>query len=462
MRVLSVPLLAKVTRRLARFRETEARILQPKGSMTPNTAREQREAQAQDLRRRELFRMRFVATALLVAMTAVFVATLVSKTDAPWLPYLRAFAEAGMVGACADWFAVVALFRHPLGLPIPHTRIVPANKDRVAEAFGRFVSTNFLARRTVNRKLEEIDLAGAFARWLAEPQNAEKVATFCAKALPELVGILPKEQMREAVGALAQRALQSAPIAPFFAHVLETLWAKGEAQALLDRAIVYAAEVLVRNKAQIRERVEKKAPRWLPSWIDAMLIDRVLEGLLGTLSSMRNPAHPWRKELQKSVQQLIRDLAKDPKFIAKGEELKARVLADPVFKRQTELMWLKLEEGLLFDLASRGDEVAKAIETGLAGLSQWLLDDPALAAGLNRRIRLTALRALPPRRAQIGAYVADVVRKWDSETLVEKLELSVGRDLQFIRINGTLVGGFVGLVIFALSKWIEESAVVSW
>ena len=419
--------------------------------------RDHLEGAAPDPRRRELSRMRAAATALLLLMTALFAATSVSLSEAPWIPYLRAFAEAGMVGACADWFAVVALFRRPLGMPIPHTGIVPANKDRIAEALGRFISNNFLTRQTVNRKLLQIDMTGVAAKWVTDPENSGKIAAFCSRALPELVKIVPEGRIREIVDELARRGAQSVPIAPLSAHLLETLWARGEAQGLLDRAIVYAADALSRNKARIEKRLAKKSPRWLPKWIDAMLVDRVMTGLVGTLSNMRNPAHPWRKELQGAIEQVIASLATDPALAAQGEELKARVLADPVFQRQAELMWEKIERRLVADLSTRGDDVAKAIDAALLGLANWLLSDPELTAALNRRIRLAALRALPPRRAEIGAYIAEVVRRWNTDTLVDKLELSVGCDLQFIRINGTLVGGVIGLLIFAVGKWIENS-----
>ncbi len=413
------------------------------------------EAMTPERRRADLASMRLLATLLLVVMTGVFIATKVVKCDEPWVAYVRAFAEAGMVGACADWFAVVALFRHPLGLPIPHTGIVPANKDRIADALGRFISNNFLARKTVNRKLAQIDIAGAGAKWIADPENSAKIAAFCSRALPDIVKILPENRIREAVDGLARRGAQSVLVAPLSAHLLEALWADGEAQALLDRAIVYTGDLLYHNRDQIQKSVSTKSPRWLPKWIDAMLADRVVEGLVGTLAKMRNPAHPWRRELQKSVHKLIRDLANDPEFLAHGEELKTRVLADPVFLRQTELLWSKIEEELFSDLTNRGDDIAKSIGAALSGLGQWLLSDPAVIAGLNRRVRLFTLRALPPRRMEIGAYIAEVVRNWDSSTLVDKLELSVGQDLQYIRINGTLVGGLVGLLIFSLSQWIE-------
>ena len=418
--------------------------------------RDRFEAAAPDPRRGELARMRTAATLLLLLMTALFVATSIASSDAPWLPYLRAFAEAGMVGACADWFAVVALFRRPLGLPIPHTGIVPANKDRIAEAFGRFISTNFLTRQTVNRKLLDIDMTGVAAKWVADPENSGKIAAFCSEALPELVKIVPEGRIREIVDELAKRGALSIPVAPLGAHLLETLWARGEAQELLDRAIVHAAQALARNKGRIEKRLAKKSPRWLPKWVDAMLVDRVMTGLIGTLSAMRNPAHPWRQELQASIEKLIQSLATDPVLAAQGEALKASVLADPVFQRQAEVMWDKIEQRLLSDLSTSGEDVARAIDAALLGLANWLLSDPEMTAALNRRIRLAALRALPPRRAEIGAYIAEVVRRWDTETLVDKLELSVGRDLQFIRINGTLVGGVIGVLIFAVGQWIES------
>jgi uncharacterized membrane-anchored protein YjiN (DUF445 family) len=210
------------------------------------------------------------------------------------------------------------------------------------------------------------------------------------------------------------------------------------------------------RRADIQRRVTKKAPRWLPKWIDSLLVERVVAGLVDTLSNMRKPEHPWRRELQKSVEGFIATLATDPKIREEGEALKASILADPVFLRQTEVLWEKIEASLLSDLSQRGDDVARGIDAALGSFGRWLSNDPALTAALNRRIRLWALRALPPRRAEIGAYVSDVVRRWDSQTLVDKLELSVGRDLQFIRINGTLVGGLVGLLIFALSRAVES------
>jgi len=413
-------------------------------------------APPRDERAADLVRMRFVATLLLLLMAAVFAATRRLGDAYPWVPYLRAFAEAGMVGACADWFAVVALFRRPLGLPIPHSGIVPANKDRIADALGRFIATNFLTRRTVDRRLRNVDAVGAMTRWLMDPKNSAKIAAFCGRALPELVNIVPKDRVRQVVDEVARQGAQSVPIAPLGAHLLETLWARGEAQALLDRAIAEACDQLLARRADIQRRVTRKAPRWLPKWIDALLVERVVSGLVETLSNMRKPEHPWRRELQKSVEGFIETLATDPKIREEGEALKASILADPVFLQQTEVLWEKIEAGLLSDLSQRGDDVAKAVDAALAGFGRWLSKDPALTAALNRRIRLWALRALPPRRAEIGAYVSDVVRRWDSQTLVDKLELSVGRDLQFIRINGTLVGGLVGLLIFALSRAVES------
>lgn len=406
-------------------------------------------------RRSELKRMQGIATALLLAMTALLALTRSARFDLLWLPYLRAFAEAGMVGACADWFAVVALFRRPLGLPIPHTGIVPANQHRIAEALGRFVANNFLTRKSVNRKLAEIDVVGLLARWMADPKHSKAIAATCGRALPEILQSMPPGRIQEFAAVIARRSVETIPAAPAAAHLLEALWANGEAQALLDHAIVFAGETLTRNKGHIRKRVATEKPHWLPKWIDAIFAQRIVNGLISTIAEMRDVRHPWRRELQKATGRLIRSLAYDPVMAAKGEELKARLLADPLFLRQVEILGAKIEEGLAFDPTNRNDDIASALDSALLGLSHWLLEKPELIAALNRRFRLLILRTLPARRAEIGAYVAQVVHNWDDATLADRLELHVGKDLQYIRINGTLVGGLVGVLIFVIGRWID-------
>lgn len=405
--------------------------------------------------RRGLRRMRTVATLLLGAMTVIFIATMTTKQHWVWLAYLRAFAEAGMVGACADWFAVVALFRRPLGLPIPHTGIVPNNKERIGAALGRFMTNNFLTAPIMRERLARVDIVDVVAGWLEQPRNAERLARYLALLLPRVFDTLPRSQIGDALSKLTQQTVEAIPAAPTASKLLEIVWAHGAAQAMVAQAIEYAHSYLAGNKDYFSNKIAKQSSRWIPKWVDKIIADKVLNGLLSSLTEMRNPKHPWRAELQHTVQQLIKQLASDPQIYAKGEALKAELLANPLFDEQAKMLWSEVESGLQSGIPAHTDMIARNAEQALRGLGRWLREDPERQAQFNRRIRAIARRLLLAYRFEIGTYIERVVRNWDSTTLVERLELQVGKDLQFIRINGTLVGGLVGLLIFTASRWIS-------
>ena len=402
----------------------------------------------------ELRRMRWIATLLLAAMTLVFLACSVTKLAWPWIPYLRAFAEAGMVGACADWFAVVALFRHPLGLPIPHTAVVPRNKQRIGGALGRFITNNFLSPKVASERLAQIDMVSLAARWIEDPQNSAKVGGWAARLAPKAIEQVPTAELGAFVGNVGRSAIESIPAAPLASKILAVLWAQGAAQILLDQALDFGEASLVRHKDFITSKVAEQSSRWVPKWVDNMIASKVMNGLLATMREMHDPDHPWRAELSKAVEKLVSDLASDATMYAQGEAVKAELLANPVFLEQIKGLWAEIEKGLLGDFSRFAEGAADLIAAMLQGFGKWLEGDPVRRARLNRQFRLIFLRALLPRRAEIGAYITQVVDNWDSATLVNRLELQVGKDLQYIRINGTLVGGLVGLLIFVASKTI--------
>ena len=386
----------------------------------------------------DLKRMRVIAVSLLGVMTCIFVATSVATVDWPWLPYARAFAEAGMVGACADWFAVVALFRHPFGIPIPHTGIVPNNKDRIGAALGRFITNNFLSPRVAHEQLFRVDVVGWITRWLNDPDNAKQLAQYVGTLLPRILKSLARPELGEFLGNVARQGIESIP-------------------AAIERALDLGERSLRRNKATINRIVSEHSSRWIPRWVDNMIAERVMTGLLSTLEELRDPDHPWRVELSQAVEKLIADLASDPDMQAMGERMKAQLLANPLLEEQARSLWDEIERGLEADPEARAETTARTIEMGLHNFGRWLEQDAERQRRLNRWIRLLMLRMLLPRRAEIGAYVTHVVQNWDAATLVNRLELQVGKDLQYIRINGTLVGGLVGLLIFVASKWIAPS-----
>jgi uncharacterized membrane-anchored protein YjiN (DUF445 family) len=410
------------------------------------------EAKLADLRR-----MRAIALSLLGLMTCIFLVTTVVKVDWAWVPYARAFAEAGMVGACADWFAVVALFRHPFGIPIPHTGIVPNNKDRIGVALGRFITNNFLSPRVAHEQLIRVDVVGWITRWINDPENSKQLVQYVEAVLPRLLRSLAKPELGDFVGNVARRGIEAVPAAPLASKVLAVLWAGGAAQLALERALDFGESSLKRNKRAIMRIVSEHSSRWIPRWIDNVIAERILAGLLTTMQELRDPDHPWRVELAQTMEKLIADLATDPEMHALGERLKAELLANPLFVEQARSLWTEIDSALKSDLQAHAEVTARAFEVGLHGFGSWLQQDPERQRRLNRWIRLIMLRALLPRRAEIGAYVTQVVQNWDSATLVNRLELQVGKDLQYIRINGTLVGGLVGLLIFIASKWISAT-----
>lgn len=412
--------------------------------MTPNP----------DTRLRDLRRMRLLATALLALMSAIFVATYVTKFEWTWPAYLRAFAEAGMIGACADWFAVVALFRHPLGLPIPHTAIVPHNKERIGGAIGRFISNNFLSPKVLSAKIREVDPAGWMARWLSNPANANRVARRVTTALPQILRALPGDEINAFLARAARSGIEAIPAAPLASKVLSVLWAQGETQALVERAITIAARMLTDNRDRIKVTVTQKSSRFIPKWVDAIVADKIVSGLTQLLEEMRDAAHPWRTELGAAVDKLIDDLASEPEMYARGEAFKAEILYNPVVLQQVNKLWAEIGARLDAHSDSYINQISDGLEQAVTTLGQRMASDEQIHAAINKFMRIAALRIIAPRRAEIGAFITQVVERWDTETLVNRIELQVGRDLQYIRINGTVVGGLVGLIIFTITRWL--------
>jgi uncharacterized membrane-anchored protein YjiN (DUF445 family) len=407
-------------------------------------------------RRAELRRLRTIATLLLVLMAAIYLAMRRAPADWVWAAYLSAFAEAGMVGACADWFAVVALFRRPLGLPIPHTAVVPENKRRIGAAMGRFITNNFLSPRVAIARLSTVDFVGLAARWFEDERNARAAAAAAGRAIPYALDLMPKGAIDEWVAMAVRRGIEAVPAAPLASRGLSILWAQGASQTLLDQGLDFVGTTLERYKTTIVRHVAQKSSRWIPKWVDDLIAAKVINGLTETLREMRDPDHPWREQAHDLVEKLIDDLAHNPEMLVQGEALKREVLANPVFAEQAQALRDELETALRDDLPRHTEAIVGWLATSVSALGRWLEEDPLRRARINRRLRLLVLRTILPRRAEIGAYIAAVVDNWDTATLVDRLELQVGKDLQYIRINGTLVGGLVGLLIFTLSRAFGE------
>ncbi len=401
-------------------------------------------------RRRALRRARTLATSLLLLMLAIFVATSIGMKQWPWLAYVRAFAEAGMVGACADWFAVVALFRHPLGIPIPHTAIVANSKERIGVAIGRFMANNFLSPRVLVERTRDVDISGWAARWILRGDNASNVAQRTTSSLSQVLTAVPREDLDAFLSGAVRAGVEHIPASAFGSKLLSLLWAHGEMQELAEKLLAWASTALADNREAIREKVSKRTSRLIPKWIDGIVADKIIDGVARILDEMREPSHPWRIEMTTTVEQLIGDLATKPELIEKGEELKARMLAAPAVITQIDALWVSIENRL--EAPETRAQTTRLIERLLTNIGARIHNDRQLRDSINRWLRVAVLRTVAPRRNEIAEFIRKVVENWDADTLTERIELTVGRDLQYIRINGTLVGGLVGLIIFAITQ----------
>ncbi|HIJ62828.1 MAG TPA: DUF445 domain-containing protein [Rhodospirillaceae bacterium] len=401
-------------------------------------------------RARQLRRMRLVAGGLLVGMFGLFFAARHWQAAFPWLSYARAFAEAAMVGGFADWFAVTALFRHPFGLPIPHTAIIPRNKDRIGQSLGGFVANNFLSPDVLMPKVKAQDLARRLGSWLQVPANARFVARRITAAGPPLVAAMRDEPVRRMLREAAVGRLHHLAAAPLLSKILTILVAGGQHLALFDLGLEVARGFLLNNQDGIHQRICDKSRWWVPDFVDQRLARRFIVGGLETLDEMQSEDHPWRLQFQDSVARLIDRMANAPESLARAEALKEEIISHPEVQAYLESLWQEAKRVILADLAG-GDRIETVLTDALSGFAFRLGQDAALREVVNSWINRAVLHVVVPNRTRLGAFMAGVVRNWDTPTLVAKLELQVGRDLQYIRINGTLVGGAIGLLIHALT-----------
>jgi uncharacterized membrane-anchored protein YjiN (DUF445 family) len=409
-------------------------------------------ASSADARRaRSLARMRLAATALLALMAVVFVLASLGAPRWPALAYVRAFAEAGVVGACADWFAVTALFRRPLGLPIPHTAIIPRNKDRIGEALGDFIAENFLTEAVLDDKLRALQVARWGGDWLQQPQNARRLARRIAVLLPEVLGAAPPGLIGGLAGSAVLAAARATPAGPAAARLLGGAWREGYGEALIDRGLALAADYVAGHPETIRHVVAAHAPGWL-RWFDKWLAGKVADGLAEALAEMRAPDHRLRRELRVAVARWLRRLRGDPGLQREIEDWKERLLAQPAFKAELARLGQELEGRIGRELAAEPRGLAVRLERALRQLGAWLGQDSPARDRLNAWARELATRVIAPRRQEIGRFVAEVVAGWEARSVTEKLELHVGKDLQYIRINGALIGGLVGLAVYSLAR----------
>ena len=400
-------------------------------------------------------RMRIAATGMLGAMAALFVLSGQYLNLHPAWGFVHSFAEAAMVGGIADWFAVTALFRHPFGIPIPHTAIIPNNKDRIADTMADFLRDNFLTPAVVARRMIGMNIAGAVGDFLASPPKSDgsRIAAGAASLFADVLESLDPERMGGQVRSGLKATLARIEVAPPAGKMIEAAIADGRHRPLIDSVIRWVALALEDNEDLVRDMIHRRANallRW--TGLDERLANSVIDGLYKLLAeTLVDPDHPIRSKVEESLEKLAHDLQHDPELKAKVEKAKNDLLDNPALADWWQGVWERARKAML-DTARNPDKAMQGEIGKLVGeLGGAMSNDPRLQIMVNRFARRTAVGVATRYGDQIVRLVSETVRRWDARTITDRVEGAVGRDLQFIRINGTLVGGLVGLTLHALS-----------
>ena len=406
-------------------------------------------------RQRRLDQMKRRATGLLVLATGVYIVTRLLEPRYSWLGFLRAMAEAAMIGGLADWFAVTALFRHPMGIPIPHTAIIPARKDRVARTLGAFVQHNFLTREVIHARLSGVKVGERIARWIANPENARTIARQTASALAAGAQVLKDDDVQELIDHALEERIRRARIAPIAGKLLSVVTEDNRHQELLDEAIILISRSVEQNHDLIRDRVQRESPWWVPTAVDDKIFEKIVRSIERTLGEIRDdPQHPLRERFDNALRTFIDNLQNSPETVARAEALKAELLDAEAVRRFSASLWVDAKAALV-RFAENAEATSKeggTIERALTSFGDAVLADPALMRRVDEFVIDIAAQMVERYQREIADLITHTVQNWDAEVTTRRIELAIGRDLQYIRINGTLVGALAGLLIYSISR----------
>ncbi|GAB2656293.1 DUF445 domain-containing protein [Saccharopolyspora gloriosae] len=408
-----------------------------------------------ELKRRALRRMKAVAGGLLLAATVIYVIARWQENAgaAAWVGYVRAAAEAGMVGALADWFAVTALFRRPLGLPIPHTAIIPTRKDALGRNLGAFVGENFLAEPVVRDKLGRAEIGARVGTWLDDEAHAERVTSELATAVRGAVQVLRDDDVQAVLEQSVLRKVLDQQWGPPLGRILSQVFADGTHHKLVDLICDRAYDWARDNHDTVLRVVSQRAPSWSPRFFDGMVADKIYAEVLSFAWAVKtDPDHQMRKAVDRFLVDFAHDLQHDPKTMERAEQIKQQVIEHPEVQNLVGSAWSTAKRMLLDAAEDPSSELRLRVRDGLRGFGRRLATEPELRGKVDGWVEGAAVYVVSHYRTEITTLITDTVERWDAEETSRKIELQVGRDLQFIRINGTVVGALAGLVIYTVSQ----------
>ncbi|MFF4588835.1 DUF445 domain-containing protein [Streptomyces sp. NPDC001388] len=410
---------------------------------------------ADEEKQRGVRRMKLTAAGLLLFVAVVYVlAELASHHGAgPWAGYVAAAAEAGMVGALADWFAVTALFRHPLGLPIPHTAIIPNKKDQLGVSLGEFVGENFLSEDVVRQRLRTVGIGTRLGAWLAEPDHADRVTAELATALRGALTVLRDSDVQAVVGEAITRRADAQEVAPGIGKMLEKVVADGGHRRAVDLVVSRAHDWLVLHADSVMDAVQGGAPGWTPRFVDRKVGERVYKELLRFCAEMRDmPSHPARAALDRFLTDFASDLQSDTDTRARVERLKGEVLGRGEVQDLIASAWTAVRSMIVAAAEDERSELRLRVRASLLSLGRRMATEPKVQEKVDRWVEGAAVHVVTTYRKEITSLITDTVASWDAEHTTRKIEANIGRDLQFIRINGTVVGSLAGLLIYTVAR----------
>ncbi|MFJ7771439.1 DUF445 domain-containing protein [Streptomyces sp. NPDC097107] len=410
---------------------------------------------ADEEKRRGVRRMKLTATGLLLFVAVVYVlAEWASHRGAgAWAGYVAAAAEAGMVGALADWFAVTALFRHPLGIPIPHTAIIPKKKDQLGVSLGEFVGENFLSEDVVRQRLRAVGIGSRLGAWLAVPEHADRVTAELSAALRGALTVLRDSDVQAVVGEAITRRADAQEIAPGIGKLLDRIVADGGHKRAVDLIVSRAHDWLILHGDSVMDAVQGGAPGWTPRFVDKRVGERVYKELLRFVTEMRDmPAHPARGALDRFLTDFASDLQSDTDTRARVERLKTEVLGRGEVQDLIASAWTAVRSMIVSAAEDERSELRMRVRASLLSLGARMASDPKVQGKADGWVEGAAVYVVTTYRKEITSLITDTVASWDAEHTTKKIEANIGRDLQFIRINGTVVGSLAGLLIYTVSR----------
>jgi uncharacterized membrane-anchored protein YjiN (DUF445 family) len=413
--------------------------------------------QEESNKQRELDKMKLLATSLLVCAFLIFVVASLFEEQYAWVGFVRATAEAAMVGALADWFAVTALFRYPLGLKIPHTAIIPTRKQDIGQNLGRFVRENFLTEAVIAAKLRSMEVTKKVAEWIRQPKNNELLADQMAVVVAALIKIMKDEDIQALIEHRLVALIRSTQFAPLLGNLLSLLLSGNRQQELFLGIVKLGSEFLKDNREVILERINHELPWWAPRWIDKQIYKAIVVFVDTTLQEVNsNPDHPLYKDFASTASQFIEDLKTSPNILDKEEAIKEELLQHAVVQEFTSSLWADIKTSLVEQSSNPDLDIRRPTQQMLARLAEEILSDPALYDKVDRWLTEMVIHLTKTYGYEVESLVSNTINNWDTDEITHKIEVEVGKDLQFIRINGTVIGGLAGLVIYMVSLLIKQ------